>query len=470
MSAASPPQQRLILTSPWDPVTVRRGDPLGLRALADRFADTLAPDLSNRTQDARWISLIAWCLTRSHEIWSRSRQFSLASRSGAEERYAWVCPLELMWVARTIQLAKDDWRGRQLSGQRRVRRWLEHEPSVPRFAMSIEQYRRYRQTGLYGGYRVAFRRIPGLTHEGDGWTPNEGTHRLAKWVHSKLGKKFVPEDIDGRVIKPSFWRGEEERWWLKAWPQYLDGTDTTSLPSKLDDHSRLPEAPLLDPILFGSDRSGQKRARIASILDDSNAAEHLALCKHIVKELANEPNFELLGSLPAFSRLADAGVEVMDQIAQMLASKDGGLKVAVSDLIANASVREACEELAAASRARSAVQWSRIPQGDVVEALAQAASRPKVEEQIEHLLRHHEMHGGGLKWFVLRDGMVLPRTLHSGGRSSRYRFRLWSLGRLAAQCGRISGMPLALVNDARSELEQMIAAQESNDDGVEETE
>jgi len=41
-------------TEPWEPVTVRRGDALGLGALADQFADAVAPGFSNRIRDSRW--------------------------------------------------------------------------------------------------------------------------------------------------------------------------------------------------------------------------------------------------------------------------------------------------------------------------------------------------------------------------------------------------------------------------------
>ena len=63
-------------------------------------------------------------------------------------------------------------------------------------------------------------------------------------------------------------------------------------------------------------------------------------------------------------------------------------------------------------------------------------------ECLRALLQHHELYGGGLRWFVLRNGWVEPRTPWRGG-SSRYRFRLWSLCRLATQCGVLSDMPRA---------------------------
>jgi hypothetical protein len=78
-----------------------------------------------------------------------------------------------------------------------------------------------------------------------------------------------------------------------------------------------------------------------------------------------------------------------------------------------------------------------IPQSDPIECL-------------EKLLQHHEIYGGGLRWFVLRNGWVEPRTVPRVG-SSRYRFRLWSLCRLAAQCGAIRSMPTALRYDTEAE-------------------
>lgn len=39
-------------SAPWDPLPVRRGDALGLRAGADYFADIIAPGLSSGTFDS----------------------------------------------------------------------------------------------------------------------------------------------------------------------------------------------------------------------------------------------------------------------------------------------------------------------------------------------------------------------------------------------------------------------------------
>jgi hypothetical protein len=119
-------QPHLFFTAPWEPVVVRRGDALGLRALPDQFADALVPDLSNRVRDGRWITILAWCLARSQQVFHASGGRSVLTRAEQAERYAWLRPLELMWVARTIALAQD-WTNRPVAGQRRVRQWYSNE-------------------------------------------------------------------------------------------------------------------------------------------------------------------------------------------------------------------------------------------------------------------------------------------------------------------------------------------------------
>src|SRR5574337_1696143 len=155
-------------TGPWDPVLVRRGDALGLRAGADYFADLLAPGLSNATSDARWISLLSWCLKWSHVVWSNAGGGDLSRRDDQRARYAWLRPLELLWVDRTLESGQTTG---QLRGRRSIERWRKANRQLPNFAMSPDQFRRYRQIGTYGAYRVVPRTVPGLT-TGDGWTPD----------------------------------------------------------------------------------------------------------------------------------------------------------------------------------------------------------------------------------------------------------------------------------------------------------
>ncbi len=253
---------RLLFTAPWEPLVVRRGDALGLRALADQFADAVAPDLSNRIFDGRWVTILAWCLVRSHEVFHASGGRSVVTRAEQSERYGWLRPLELMWVARTIALTEKS-SDRSLAGKRRVRPWYKDDrQTTDRFGMSEDQFRAYRQTGMYGGYRVAFRKWPGMTVLGDGWTPGPATIRLAKWLDGKLGAARPPwrlhagdGDEDGlstRSAKLS--RDKQDRWWLRRWRTFDQGgrgADDYTLPRRKNDFAILPEVDLLRPLVFG---------------------------------------------------------------------------------------------------------------------------------------------------------------------------------------------------------------------------
>ena len=94
------------LTAPVERIATRRGDPLGFRASANRFADALAPGLSNRTVDARWLTLLCWALKRSRSAWDVHGLGSLHYRGATRDFYDWLRPLELLWVARTLKLAR----------------------------------------------------------------------------------------------------------------------------------------------------------------------------------------------------------------------------------------------------------------------------------------------------------------------------------------------------------------------------
>ena len=64
-------------SAPYEAPMVRRGDPLGLRLAAARYAEALAPGLSNRTLDARWLTICAWMLVRAA---SRSSSAAVVAR------------------------------------------------------------------------------------------------------------------------------------------------------------------------------------------------------------------------------------------------------------------------------------------------------------------------------------------------------------------------------------------------------
>jgi len=133
----------IFFTEPWEPVTVRRGDALGLGALADQFADAVAPDLNNQISDGRWVTLLAWSLVQSQRVFLAGGGRSVITRKEQLDRYAWLRPLELLWVARTISLLKadtEDWKQRALPGRRRVAPWVEDNMKTDWFGMNPRHF------------------------------------------------------------------------------------------------------------------------------------------------------------------------------------------------------------------------------------------------------------------------------------------------------------------------------------------
>ncbi len=437
---------------------VRRGDALGLRALADQFADALAPDLSNRVRDGRWVTILAWCLARSQEVFHASGGRSVATRAEQRERYAWLRPVELMWVARTIGLA-EDWRDRSLAGQRSVRPWYEHDDQrTDRFGMSADQFRRYRQTGMYGGYRLAFRKWPGMTVWGDGWTPGPATIQLASWLDERLGaaRPAWPlhagdgEEDNLSTRSAKLGRGEEHRWWGRQWTTFDEGgksADENTLPRRKSDFAILPEAKLMKPLVFGGDGNGLRRQEVAREVAGSAATDHIGVCKHLGRAFGSDRTITLL---PQFSRLADAGMAAMDLVANSLQNK---IRVQLADVAVLPDAAPICEELMAAAQEWRKDTQMQLRHIETAHRFALAIPNGRPVECLSALLHYHEMYGGGLRWFVLRNGSVEPRTPWRGG-SSLYRFRLWSLCRLATQCGVLSDMPRALRDDVDVEEDE----------------
>ena len=424
---------------------VRRGDALGLRALTDVFAESEAPGMSNRVRDGRWVTILAWCLARSHEVFHASGDRRISTREEQRRRYDWLQPLELMWVARTIEMAKDDFPNRILAGQRSVRGWRRPDEH---FGMTSDQLRRYRQIGMYGGYRVAFRKWPEMTVNGEGWTPARRARDLAHWLDEKLGDARPEWSLSGssgtglstRSVKLG--RGHEAKWWLSNWKNFTvrgKNADINTLPRRRDEFKGLPENHLLLPVVFGPDKGGQRRREVALTLAHSSAQDHLGLCRELGNGFAGDP---VTRYLPLFSRLADAGMDLMEIVADAL-RKDS--RVSLGDVASGSDARAACRELAAAARAWQAGCNASFRHVEAANVFAAAIPSPEAMGCLRGLLQHHEARGGGLRWFVLRNGHVEPRT-PPGGNPAGYSFRLWSLARVAIQCGLTERMPVALRN------------------------
>jgi hypothetical protein len=457
-------QPQVFFTAPWEPIIVRRGDALGLRAVTDQFANAVAPHLSNRIQDGRWVTILAWCISRSQDVYTASGERMPETQAQQRARYAWLQPLELMWVARAISLAPDDWRQRQLPGRRKVLRWYEDDKQRgDNFGMSADQYKGYRQTGMYGAFRLAFRHWPGLTTGGDGWTPGPATHKLAHWLDTKLGtarpswhlgsngSDTDEGSLNARSIKIS--RGKEDRWWRQHWEQFDEGGRAAinkTLPSLRTDHSVLPEAKLLRPLIFGADYSGRRRHDVACALASLKVNDHLDLCKGLARKF---PQDAAIALLPQFSRLADAGMEAMDMVAQVLGTN---ATISITQVCRHPDAKRICAELFAAAKDWPRATHFQMRHIESVDQFADTFVSATPSQCIAALLDHHMRKGGGLRWFGLRSQLIEAGSPGGSG-SSRYRFRFWSLCRLAAQCGVIKAMPAGMVDLEAAEEEAMEA-------------
>ncbi|MBI1948580.1 MAG: hypothetical protein HYS27_23030 [Deltaproteobacteria bacterium] len=465
------PQDRMLWSAPWDPVVVRRGDALGLRAFTDVLADALAPDINNRIHDARWVTILSWCLARSHEAYHKSGGRSLLTRRDQRARYSWLRPLELLWVARTMELAPDDWRGRQLPGQRRVREWLDDgDKDVPRIGLSEEQFRRYRNTGIYGGYRLGFRRWPGMSIGKDGYSPSARAHALAEHLDGKLSgarpswRLFAGDDdgdgLSSRSVKLA--RGAEDRFWVQKWPEVFNAgknADVHTLPRPRDEHAALLEAEILAPVLFGKDPASRRRRDVAEAVLEADGDEHQDVCAHLGRTFKTIPAVQLL---PTFSRLADAAMNALFVVSRALAGKTS---VPLSRVLEESDAKEVARELVDAREAWLKRDGTVLRHIDTVDVLAARLQNAQAENCYAPLLEHHELSGGGLRWFVLRGKTVEARSPASAV-GSLYRFRLFALCRLAVQCGVIDELPEGVRHAADAELlNEGEIEDESADDG-----
>ncbi len=425
-------------TAPWDPVSIRRGDALGLRGGADYFADLLAPGLSNGASDARWISLLSWCLKWSHIVWTSAGGRDLARRDEQIARYAWLRPLELLWVDRTLESGQTTG---QLRGRRSVERWRNADRQLPNFAMSPDQFRRYRQVGSYGAYRVILRSVPGLT-TGDGWTPASTALALADLVNDSL-----PRDVrlrQGHFENGTKWGrwsgGNEARYWVERGWSSACASAGGILPTADEAASkRLPEQErrLLESALFSAD--SRRRITAEALARAKGAKSHAELCDALANSsvLSKAIDPASLAPLPAFSRFADAAMHAMRRLWHEMNNDDTNQAPTVEKLARSAELQTSLGLARDAGAAwLQAAGRSTFPHVHVISRLAQAMRSARSPlSQLRALARHHHEHGGGRRWFHEQAGRMVPLAADTGIAASDYRFRLRSLSRLAAQCG-----------------------------------
>ncbi len=434
-------------SAPYEAPMVRRGDPLGLRLAAARYADALAPGLSNRTLDARWLTISAWMLVLANDVWRRRGNSAAAglSRRAAGDLFGWMEPIELLWIARTLSLVDPE--GRQLPGQRAVRRWLDDGQRTARFGMSYTQYRRQRSIGIYGAYRVALRGLPGMTIDGDGWRPDAVAERLAHITQSALRTAAATSGLaHGNFDAESYWLREGwSKWSSPAGKGFLPESRRTRRPVTADEIS------VLKPVLFGgNDPKSHARLRetVVDVIHASKAREHHGVCNDLEKKLSRATH-GAVARLGTFAQLADTGLAVMNAIWAGLREMETRQVPAVrpADLAADDDVREALAELVVAAKAWLSGKSAFRPEWVLANELAALAmSRARnFNKLVRGLVEYHEVRGGGRRWFRLdEDGLVRPASLLRDQEGSPYRFRLFSLARLALQCRLIPRMPKAL--------------------------
>ncbi len=454
-------------TAPWDAVPIRRGDALGLRAGADYFADLLAPGLNNAASDARWISLLSWCLKWSHLAWRNAGGGDLSRREVQRARYAWLRPLELLWVDRTLESGQATG---QLRGRRSIERWRKAERGPQNFAMSPDQYRRYRQVGTYGAYRVVLRAVPGLTM-GDGWTPANTALQLAGLVNASLPAEVrLRQEHFENGTKWGHWIEDEARYWVTSgWRAYRTKAGTGLLPTPDNAVSKRlpdPERHLLEPVLFSPESN--RRVTVEVLAGAKGASSHGELCDALAGStaLAQKIGPASLAPLPAFTRFADASMFAMRGLWSDINRDEVQQAPAIDTLARSPELRSRLELVRETGAAwLHAPGRSLFPHDHVITGLAEAMLGANTTiDRLRALTRHHLQFGGGRRWFREQAGRMVPLVADTGIAASDYRFRLRTLGRLAAQCGvaKMNGVLDAVEN---SGLGDALSLEPDDEDG-----
>lgn len=444
------------LTAPSERIFIRRGDPLGFRWAADRYADILVPGLSSRTYDARWLTILSWVLVQANEAWRRYDRCagSPQSHEHAMRLYGWIRPLELMWVARALALeSREVLQGklRQLPNRRAVEGWLQN-PSRPRFGLTESQFRRYRALGPYGAYRTVFRHIPGLTVAGDGWTPDVLAHELAALVDGPLSIDEGAPTSRGKPPTP-------ERYWPRAWTRWRTPGAGALTPEPLQPLRPIgaTEGRLIRSVLFEGENAQAKIRRRVAKLCAGGPGQHLALCKQVVAGTAGMLPPEAASwvrHLPSYSAFADAAIEAVRAVWSIVGNEDNPPRLGLAAVAKSDLVVDALEELV-----KPADAWARhacfSPEFAPALALAKGLGRRAGStERLKSLIRHHLTYGGGRRWFSLDGSDVIREAPPASAPAAYYRFRLWTVARLAHQCRLTSGLPAILRADRESETDE----------------
>ena len=167
---------------------------------------------------------------------------------------------------------------------------------------------------------------------------------------------------------------------------------------------------------------------------------HLAACEALSRRFPADP---AIRCLPTFSALADAGIEMMERVAEQISFHG---MAHVRDIASQPGVVEQCARLYEAARIWLQTAPREVRHIDSAYQFAETFTSSRPSECLLKLVQHHERFGGGQRWFIEHDG-VIEQRIPPHGVSSRYRFRLWPLCRLGVQCGVLRTMPQGLIDE-----------------------
>ncbi|MCA9063020.1 MAG: hypothetical protein KDA96_08175 [Planctomycetaceae bacterium] len=437
-------------TAPYEKTAVRRGDPLGMRAGAEDMAERLAPGLSNRTMDGRWLSIMCWALQQADAAWRILGAPTVdghgVTGEAAREFYSYLRPLELLWLARTVKNTGDNGKGRQLPGIRAVRRWLDGNHGHERFGFYPDSYSRYRFTGVYSAYRVALRTLPGLTADGNGWQVGPLGREFAALVSGEV--RCSPTHSRRRGKRPT-----PEQYWQQRF--YWNDGPFDFLPTIISRPRRLvgPEKRLLERAVFlrskagdGDCRGSIRRRAVVEAAAKSSATTRHGLFADIARTLGGTKPLEEIAMLSPFCELADAGVAAMNACWAAVREGGGAGFMRASDILDSTTVTAALNVLAETASRWESERSGSDPGIAAADALATSVLGAKGDRRRQFLAleRHHNRFGGGLKWLALDGDTIKPLAPIRGGDASQYQFRIGALCRLGVQAGIIGAMPDSL--------------------------
>lgn len=428
------------LSAPDSVSQARRGDPLGLRNLNNEAADLLAPGLTNRTIDARWMSILSWALVHSDRAWKKAGGADLRTADERAKRYDWLRPLELLWVKRSVHIGGEGYQALQWPGYRSLRRWDEARAD---FGMTERQRKNHRQLGAYGAYRVLLRTAR-FTRDGDGWTPDEHAKRLAKHVDEQLERDGALPRI-GRTadVDPASW------WLQKGWHSWRAGASKNPIllsPSTPIKKLAAAERNVLADALFND----EARLRCAEIVGASKARDYIALCEELAKAVPNKGGDARLRSLGRLAALSSAGVDLLRATADAVAAgEDKLVRLARHD-----NVVQALDAFVVASNGwTSARHTKRFESADEADRLASLAKARGRSALLNQFVDHHVDHASGVPWFARTDDTLLLDGARSGVTAGGFGYRLHALSNLAYQCGVSDSVPPAL-SEIAAELDK----------------